>query len=226
MAKMQSTIFNSIRGSIAGTTFFTTPAGQIIARMRTNPVNPQTASQSLIRSQFSGSVGLWEAMTQADRNAWDAYADGLESGQTGRQVFLGNYTLASHANGIDNASVTLDDAPPTDPGVLPVGSIIAIDITSPGTGVALQIQNPNEYDFAAVVNISRQFSPARNRFQGPFESATVQSKLIVGPSSTLIEFLNLVEDAIYFMRVKCVRSDDFHTVSPSYIIRTIAITVV
>lgn len=226
MAKFESTIFNSIRGSVAGTTFFTNPEGQIIGRMKTKPVNPQTGPQSLIRSQFSGSVGVWEAMTQANRDLWNSYAIGLGSGKTGRQVFIGNYTLAEHSNGINAASVTLDDAPPEDPGVLPVGSIVSAPITSPGTGVALEVGNPNTYDFSAVCAISPQFSPARQRYQGPFLSASDQAVLCSGPSTQLIEFLNLVLGGVYFIRIKCVRSDDYHTISPSYIVRGIATTVV
>lgn len=226
MAKFESTIFNSIRGSVAGTTFFTNPEGQIIGRMKTKPVNPQTAPQSLIRAQFSGSVAAWEAMAEADRDLWNSYALGLGTGKTGRQVFIGNYTLANHAHGINPASVSVDDAPPEDPGVLPVDLVVAAPPTGPGTGIGLEIGNGNVYDFAAVVSISPQFSVARNRYQGPFLSSSDQSVLCSGPSTTVIEFLTLVLGGVYFMRVKCVRSDDYHTISPSYIVRAVAVTVV
>lgn len=84
-----------IRGSIGGTTFARNRAGAF-ARNRTKPINPSTVKQSDARSRFGGVSFAWAALTQVQRDAWQAVAAtitrlnrlGETYVPTGRQMFL------------------------------------------------------------------------------------------------------------------------------------------
>lgn len=226
MAKFVSTIFSSIRGSVAGTTYLTTPSGQIIGRQRTVPCNPQTSKQTEIRSQFASAIGAWEGLTDSVRSGWDAYADSLGTGQTGRQVFISNYTLGKYLALNSSGIVTLSTSAPTDPGVLAIENVSAITYVGPGTGVSISWEIPGADDCVAYVQISNAQSAARARFQGPFRSDNAEVAASAGSSATFQEFDGLTEDAVYFMRLRVLTADTPFRKSAEYIVRAVAETVV
>jgi len=225
MAICTSHLFAGMRGSIAGVTYFTTGAGQIIARQRTNPVNPQSNKQTQIRNRFATAAYAWEAMSDSNRSLWNDYADSLGTGQTGRSVFIANYTLAAHANDIEPAICTLTSNPPTSPGVLPIDAVAIGTYMGPGTGIAVDVSSMYAEDIAVLIQRSRQFSTARNTFQGPFDPDTNVAELLAAPASVHYEFDDLVAGGVYFFRVNAVQCADFHIKSADYILRGVAVTV-
>ena len=224
MAIFVSTLFSSIRGSVAGTTYLTTPSGQIIGRQKTNPVNPQSGLQTARRAAFAENVAAWETLTSTKRVKWQDYADSLGAGQTGRQVFLANLAIAQWADDIAPSDIAVVFDPPTDMGVLPISNVEAGDYSAIGTGIAIKATNPNLYDVLFIAQRSRQFSSARNTFQGPFDPLTNDSDLVTTENIADIVFEELVEGGIYFIRIVAVKPETFHIVSASYIIRTVAVT--
>jgi hypothetical protein len=63
-----------IRGSVGGTTFSRSKFG-ITARAKTSPVNPRTPKMGLAKTRLaSNSRGWSNALTQGQRNAWNAWA--------------------------------------------------------------------------------------------------------------------------------------------------------
>ena len=223
MAKMESPVFNSIRGSIGGATYFTTPAGQIICRNRTHPVNPQTGLQTLRRAGFAYMSAAWELLSSADKTSWKDYADSLSTGQSGRAIFIANLTVANWAYTVDNNVIVVSTAPPTDPGVLPIADIEVILYTAVGTGIRIEAFNPNAYPIVFIVQRSRQFSVSRNRLQGPFLASTTVVESVNSVSTLSLDFENLVENGVYFIKLRAVKEESFHTISASYIVRAIAV---
>lgn len=67
---------SEIRGSIAGNVFSRGRAGAII-RNRTVPINPQTQSQTDVRSLFSSIAAAWRLLTGAEKEQWKLFADQL-----------------------------------------------------------------------------------------------------------------------------------------------------
>lgn len=220
-----SHIFSTMRGSVAGVTYLTTPSGQIIGRQRTIPVNPRTSKQTEIRSQFANSAGAWEALSDADRLDWQVYADTLGTGKTGRQLFIANYSLAKYMAVNSSGIMTPDTTPPTDPGVLAISDVAPIAYVGPGTGVSIAWTNPNADSVAALIQISTQQTVARNRFQGPFRSDNLTVQETAGSTSSFYEFDGLVDGYVYFIRIKFVTNDTPHRCSPAYIVRAVAATV-
>jgi hypothetical protein len=58
------------RGKIGGHVFSKNRGGAYM-RTKVTPVNPRTASQSLVRSRFGDLSTAWRSLTQAQRDAWN-----------------------------------------------------------------------------------------------------------------------------------------------------------
>ena len=226
MAKFESTMFNAIRGSLAGTTFFTTPSGAIIGRAKTIPVNPNTPRQNLIRTSFADAVGAWKVLTQDQRDAWDAYAQLTYSPVKGRQTFIGNYGLALYCQLISVGVVTPGTLAPLLPGVLPMGSIVVGAPAGPvATGISVNIENPNADDIAALIEISLPFDQSRERFKGPFDSKSSQVVTLTALANTTTDFLELVVGARYFVRVRGITDVEPMVISTEFFTNGIAVAI-
>lgn len=64
-----------LSGSTGGVTASRNRYGQYL-RNRTVPVNPNSSRQQIARAAFATASQLWKGLSQAQRNAWAAYADG------------------------------------------------------------------------------------------------------------------------------------------------------
>lgn len=60
-------------GSVGATTFFRNKGG-LCVRLRSTPVNPNTARQQATRVILASVSAGWKLLTQAQRDAWEAYA--------------------------------------------------------------------------------------------------------------------------------------------------------
>lgn len=69
-----SGLVDSIRGSIQGTTFQRNAYGYTI-KGKPNMVNPNTSRQNARKKSFSGATQAWRTLSDADRSAWNAYAN-------------------------------------------------------------------------------------------------------------------------------------------------------
>lgn len=66
-------LVSGIRGTIGGTVYSANQAGPYAKRWAKG-TNPHTTPQSVIRSTLSSHSAYWQALDQADRDLWDAYA--------------------------------------------------------------------------------------------------------------------------------------------------------
>lgn len=88
-----------MRGSINGTTFSRNASGAI-ARSRTKPTDPQTASQTANRNRFASVSGLWRTLTQVQRNSWiNATPSYPYQNKIGETAFYTGQQLYSKMNG-------------------------------------------------------------------------------------------------------------------------------
>lgn len=67
-------LVDHIAGSIQGTTFQRNAYGYTI-KGKPNMVNPNTSRQNSRKRTFSGASQAWRTLSDADRSAWDAYAN-------------------------------------------------------------------------------------------------------------------------------------------------------
>lgn len=71
----------------SGLTFFVLKAQQL-ARAFVTPFNPQSAEQIAIRSFINSASNAWENLSQANQNAWAAYATSISYPNSGQSLFV------------------------------------------------------------------------------------------------------------------------------------------
>lgn len=232
--KFLSQVYVIARGSVGGVTYTANQFHQLIARARTSPVNPQTSLQTAIRSAFSAAETLWKALDDTARSNWEAYAS-----RTPRQNPLGPITLTGRLfmRGIislrEFMATTLgtvftdSDLAPAVPGMLSISNVVAIPPSGPSTGIAITWGNPlgNPAIFS-LVQISDAFEPTRMFYKGPWDTAKNVSTATAGGASGVEEFVGLVVDKAYFMRMRAITEVGPHKISEDFIVRGIAVTVV
>lgn len=77
MALVSSSLLTDISGSIGGTTYARSRGG-LYARNRTVPINPQTLAQGVVRSMFGSLSMAYNALTSAQKAAWEAFGQSIQ----------------------------------------------------------------------------------------------------------------------------------------------------
>lgn len=233
MARILSSPWSIVRGSIAGTTYLANRFHQIIARARTSPVNPSTPAQATIRSAFSGTETRWKALTAGDRSRWDDYAANTPVQNplgpitlTGRLFMRAIITLREYLVASLGAVFIATDGAPVTPGMRNIENVQAATPVGPGTGVAIGFTNPlANPDLVAFAQLSPAFEPTRNFWKGPWDIASNQVQPVGPGVSFVISFLGLTLDKAYFMRLRVIDKTGPHKMSQDFIVRGIAETV-
>ena len=232
MARILSPVWSVIRGSIGGITYSANQFHQIIARVKTAPVNPNTGKQSAIRSAFSGAVAQWNIISQITRDGWDDYALSLvfegplgPYSVPGRDVFIANITVALFLQSqVAVPAVVLFDAPVLS-GFLNIENVTSILFAQAGaTGISFGFTQPGAEDVIGYSQRSRAFGQSRNRFKGPFLSATIQEEVLVAPQSIFMDFVGLIEDKKYFMNPRFITAQAPFRLSARFFLDAIAVT--
>lgn len=215
MARILSSVWTIIRGSIGGTTYLSGPQHAIIARNRTAPVQPNSTYTQEFRSSFAEANLRWRLMSDNDRIEWADYASTLfYSGPTGdytiagRNVFLAYFTMMRYLNirGL-TAVVPIEKVSEYDGwlGIVVYGSAYTTPST---TGIAFTVINGSATeDIEVHCQISRAFDATRNFFKGPWRTVSAQVQTVPAATSALLDFSGLVEDAYYFVRLRAFTSD-------------------
>lgn len=105
-----------IRGTIGGITYSANKSGAYVKRWA-RTVNPRTYEQQIVRSQPALFKPYWDAMSDEDRAAWDAFAadpNELDYNSLGIQYWLTGWQWFVRAN-LRRASASLEitDTPPS-----------------------------------------------------------------------------------------------------------------
>lgn len=172
-----SQIVSAASGSVGGLTASRNAGGNYF-RARAVPTNPNTPAQADVRTKFGVLVNRWiNALTQAQRDAWDLYADNvpLTSPLGGTRVVSGlNQYLRSNTPR-RRASMLRVDAGPT---VFDTGDFTEVTIPAAATGTqtidfTFDVADAwaNEDDAAMLLFSSPGQNPTINYFRGPFRFA-------------------------------------------------------
>jgi len=200
MAIIVSPVWSSARGSIAGTTYLTTPSGAIIARQRVKPTNPSSPLQTQIRSANAAALSAWNALNDAQRAAWDVYAVTTPY-HTGRQAFFAAAILTSYLDGRFGGPFTMPSTAPTKPGLVNLSNMFIGAPVAAGTGISVAVTNNEAEDVELLIEISGGFNPTRHFWKGPWDqSKTVQVTADAGAAS-ITDIISLTKDLRYFVRV-------------------------
>jgi hypothetical protein len=233
MAKVLSPVWSIIRGSIAGTTYTANKYGSIIARQRVAPTNPGTNPQQIVRAAFTNALTKWRQQSDAVREAWNAYANTCTfEGPTGnykipgREMFVRTFTVVFWLNAELSEGLTLTYGAPTTPGLL---SMVTLPVTAPAsiaTGYRINAGNNNGEDCILYAARSMAFNSTRNTYHGKFVNSTLDSVEIIDGAAGEIEYIGLVEDRVYFNRMRFISADPPYRLSQESTVRAVASTTV
>jgi hypothetical protein len=138
------------------------------------PTNPKSPRQILVRAALSDSVSFWNAMTDAQREAWNVYAAAIPyTDALGNTMYLtGNLMFKACWTAAKSLGVTPVTAAPTQltrPGLDPtiVGTVTASTHT-----VSVAFDNAQAWAIATGgylgVYMGRPVAPTVNFFKGPY----------------------------------------------------------
>lgn len=227
-----SHVWSVARGSVGGITYTANQWHQLIARVRTVPVNPATPNQGVIRSSMAQVSSAWKGLSDANRQTWDEYAESCkyqgplgDYSIPGRQMFTGVLAFAQYIKTRGLYALSATPTPPVIPGFFGAGPLIPATPTTVGTGIALSCTNSTGEDAVCLFERSIPFFPSRERYKGPFLSQSAVSILVPDGTSTIVEQMGLEEDKIYFTRIRFIVETPPHRLSAEYIFRHTAVVV-
>jgi len=205
-----------IRGSIGGTVYSRNRSGAI-ARSRTIPVNPGSASQIKIRSCIGVIRNLWyNTLTQAQRDAWDAYAESVSMlNRVGESINLTgwNHFCRSALSCLYNDLSYVADGP-TEMALPEQDETISISASAASGEITVTFDESsawcNETGSHLLVYASRGKSPTVNFFKGPYRTAGVldgdDTTAITSPQTVTAPF-TLTEGQKVFCQFRILRAD-------------------
>ena len=205
-----------ISGSIGGTTFSRNRSGAY-ARNRSNPVDPNTASQQKVRSAVALLAYNWfNVLTATQRAAWALYADNVSVvNRLGDSINLTGYNMYQRTNiPLINADMAEVDSGPTVFTLPDADPTAAIAVSEATQNASITFDNTldwaNEDDAALLVYISRPQNASVNFFKGPYRLAgTVDGDGTTAPTSpaTIAVPFPVVEGQKIFCQCRIVRAD-------------------
>lgn len=144
MARIKFTaLVESIRGTIAGTTFQRNAYGYT-AKSKPNMVNPNTASQTLRKQYFQQAQQRWLSLSAANRAAWNTYAttypvpshNNPAAYLSGYNLFVRWHALSYSTSGanLDNPSGAQGTISPTSYELINADPILEFNIGGSQTG--------------------------------------------------------------------------------------------
>lgn len=230
MAKIVSSPWSIIRGSIAGTTYLSGRNHAIIARQRTAPTQPNTNARTIVRTAMSTAVVAWELLDDTVRTAWAAYAQTVTYigplgpyKPTGRELAIGQWILSRFLQefGDESASISTSMVAPELAGQLstPDHHVGRPDV---GTGFSINLFNLNDEAVVSYIEGSLGQSSARNYYKGPFVPQTTQSHQFAGGADHTFQVATPTAGRVYFVRVRSIEAAEGRRMSPAYIVRAVS----
>lgn len=233
MAKFLSQVYTTIRGSIGGITYTANKYATLLARARVTPTQPGTTFQNQLRSAFTWANVNWRQLSDAVREGWDAYASTCPySGPMGtyyvdgRTLFLAIFTLARYSFSRLGIPPIFVSAPPPETGWLGIQLIGVGPLIAPGTGFAITLSNPNDAAVNAIYAISYGQNATRLTWHGPYLGSSLGQVPIAESAEDDIVVPGLIEDRVYFVRIRFLQSVGPFRISPEIVVRCVAQTTV
>jgi hypothetical protein len=162
-------------GSIGDKTFSHNKGG-LYVRNKAIPTNPNSTQQMAIRAKMSTLVTAWTGLTDAQRDAWEAYAEGITKTNkvgasvkvSGRSIYIGN-----NMERLIASLPTVSAAPGSTSAAVFTAPILTC--TSPTSG-SLAFTNTDSWAGATTgalsLFVSRGQGSTKRFFKGPYRFAT------------------------------------------------------
>lgn len=192
-------------GSVAGQTSSRNRFGQY-RRSRAIPVNPNTTAQQAARDDFSAASQAWRGLTQAQRDAWAAYATTRpRTNSLGQTIYLtGHQTFVALRSLMAAVGLPLPTVPPAGASPGAVTPDVA-DTTVAGLTIDA-VETPVPAQTAYQWQTSPPLSPGRE-FNGDFRTVLVAPAAAAGGvdgGNFADKWGTLAAGQKYFVRVRAV----------------------
>lgn len=134
-------VVDNISGKLNGSVFARNKGGHYI-RSKSNPTNPQTIRQNMVRSLLSGVSTEWRQLTHGQREAWKGAAvDFPYQNKLGdSKIYSGFNLFVKHNQNLKNydaSSPTLTSPMAPAPTIAPFGVTGSIGLDAQGTAITL-----------------------------------------------------------------------------------------
>jgi len=231
MAKFLSQVYTQIRGSVGGITYLTTPAGSMIARARNKPVNAPSPYRTFAKSAMTQAVSAWNALTAAQRLAWNTWALANPPGD-GRQQFIGAQSFQNFGDlsAPTGWPVLIFNPLPPDYAGHPSLTLVGQVFTTPlSTGVSFKVRNTSARPVAVLIELSPSLSQARNFWKGPWDSPISQGTALAAGATKIFDFIVPAPGFRYFARARVMNNGTVigqvgRTLSPALITWSLSVT--
>jgi hypothetical protein len=171
--KFRSTLLADARGSMGGITASRNKGGSYL-RARVKPTNPNSEAQQEVRQAFALAVAAWSALTNDQRNGWNAYADQTPvTDSLGEQVkHSGRAWYVAQAAFLTRVGQNTREEAPATPGLGALGEPTGLQISEEdGISAAFTSAAPNAPSI--LVAIGPPVSPGVLDYHGPYTFAAV-----------------------------------------------------
>jgi hypothetical protein len=166
--KIKNKLFDEASGSIGGFTFAGSQGGMYM-KNKSNPKNPNTAKQQIVRSAMSSANSKWHTMTTAQREVWDKWGGTLEKEDilgnkvdiSGWSAFAGAFILATRAS-LDLSAIGANTS--IKAGYYSIGSLNVVQGSS-----KLQVASGIPTGSLVLVFVSPVVEQTINNFGGTYE---------------------------------------------------------
>jgi hypothetical protein len=166
--KIKNKLFDEASGSIGGFTFAGSQGGMYM-KTKSNPRNPNTAKQQIVRSAMAGATVKWRSMTTAQRKVWDSWGKTLDKEDilgnkveiSGWSAFAGAWILTKRG---DLYNETIGANTSISSGYFSIGTINAVQGAS-----KLQIASGVPQNTAVLIFVSPVLSQTINNFGGTYD---------------------------------------------------------
>lgn len=203
-------------------------------RRKSIPTNPNTVRQQAIKNIFATLVEAWtETLTQAQREAWDVYAQNVpvtdSLGQTinlsGQNWYIGNNTprLQAGLPTVANAPVVFNRGNPvTSMATEVLGNPNEIGTLAGNMSTILSINGTAPDDGDMLIYLGAPQNASRNFFKGPYQLAIALSVAAMGDDiawNTAIAALlnaNAVPTVGQYLPIRVIMVYDDGRVSPAF----------
>lgn len=192
MAKIKfGSLLTDMKGKLGGTVYSRNRYGAY-SRNLVIPINPQTNSQSGVRSRMAGNSQAWRGLTPGQRQAWiDQSPNFPYINNFGDQIILqGNSLYNALNNNLINVGESAISSPPVPSTVPTITSAVLTMAAGLATATLAYTPTPVPADSAVIIFATFGMSPGMTFAKNRFRQITVLAAAAASPADIAAAYVS------------------------------------